>query len=686
MSESPKLTRQQIYERIRETSKEEYILAEMIRLGFWDATQEKPDLTAEFIAQRAALERQLTESGRRQQLYSDPQKALRELHKERKKAALEKREQTRIARNQARYERSRQWHQKQQSEITYLGDGFSFGLDDIEHNEARLQQQNLPLLADSQALAMAMGITLNELRFLCFQKDVSRINHYRRFTLVKKSGGERLISAPMPRMKRAQYWILENILNRVTLHDAAHGFVPGRSILSNALPHVNQAIVVNLDMQNFFPTVSYRRVKGVFRQLGYAEQTATELALLTTEPEADQVVLDGENWYVQQGQRFLPQGAPSSPALSNIICRRLDSRLHAMANKLGFTYTRYADDMTFSCKDKKANVQQLLWRCKQIVQDEGFRVHPEKTRVMRKPQKQEVTGIVVNEKPSLDRKTLKRFRALLFQIARDGMEGKRWGAGELMASLEGYANFVALVAPEKGIPLQKQVIDLKRQYGYTARPGRITALNKKLFRAKAARGEAPREGWWQAQGPAAPVLEQTVQQKLAARRPAPEIKIESAARPDNILRTVNSDKPEPLPKVRKQRKVTIRTLLLLFLLCWLLITVLTLGTPLFYHRSPDSTIEKQNNADTAATAPDSMGENVLAYEFKGAINKENCELIRDFAENSNWRSTNDDRARRQLEDQILDCVDKGLWAGGKDDALVSLLLELRRQHISSDKG
>ena len=513
MSESSKLTRQQIYERIRETSKEEYILAEMIRLGFWDETQDKPALTAEFIAQRAALQKQLAELGQKQRLYDDPQKALRELHKTRKKAALEKREQTRIARNEARYARALQWHQKQQTEITWLGEGFSFGLADTAHNEDRLQAQKLPELADSQALASAMGITINELRFLCFQKNVSRVNHYRRFSLAKKNGGERLISAPMPRMKRAQYWILENILNRVKLHEAAHGFVTGRSILSNALPHVNQAIVVNLDMENFFPTVNYRRVKGLFRQLGYAEQLATELALLTTEPEVTQVALDGETWFVQEDARFLPQGAPTSPAISNIICRRLDSRLQSMAQKLGFVYTRYADDMTFSSAQPSANVQQLLWRCKQIVKDEGFKIHPEKTRVMRKPQKQEVTGIVVNEKPSVDRKTLKRFRALLFQIAKDGMEGKRWGSGELMASLEGYANFVAMVAPEKGIVLQKQVTDLKRQYGYTTQAGRITALNKKLFRAKAARGESPRDNWWQAQEAPPPVLEQTAQQQ-----------------------------------------------------------------------------------------------------------------------------------------------------------------------------
>ncbi|WP_058912537.1 reverse transcriptase family protein [Entomohabitans teleogrylli] len=507
MSESPKLTRQEIYQRIRETSKEEYILAEMIRLGFWDGDQEKPGLTEAFIARRAELEKKLRALGVEQNLYRDPQKALDELHKARKKAALEKREQTRKARAEKRWQRALAWHQTQQSAITWLGEGVSCGLENCEQDTARLQGQNLPLLPDSLALASAMGISLNELRFLCFQKAVSQVNHYRHFAIAKKTGGERHISAPMPRLKRAQYWLLENVLQRVAVHEAAHGFVAGRSILSNALPHVNKAVVVNLDMENFFPTISYRRVKGVFRHLGYSEQIATEMALLTTEPEVECVTLDDEKWFVRQGERFLPQGAPTSPALSNILCRRLDSRLNAMAQKLGFTYTRYADDVTFSCAGRDGNVQQLLWRCKQIIQDEGFRVHPAKTRVMRKPQKQEVTGVVVNEKPSVDKKTLRRFRALLFQIARDGMEGKCWGSGELMASVEGYANFVAMIAPEKGIALQKQVTDLKRQYGYEVKPGRITALNRRLFRARAARGEAPRDNWWQAQGRPQPQLE-----------------------------------------------------------------------------------------------------------------------------------------------------------------------------------
>lgn len=537
MSEQQKLTRQEIYERIRESSKDEFILSEMVRLGFWQQNKDKPELSDQFLARRLELQKKLRELGQSYRLYQDPEKALKELHKARKQKALERREQTRQNNNQRRHERALAWHNKQQTTINYIGDGYSYGLQATEQNNDRLTDSKLPTFVDSKALAGAIGISLNELRFLCFQKEVSQVNHYQQFEIPKKTGGVRRISAPMPRLKRAQYWLLDNVLNKVKIHDAAHGFVTGRSILSNALPHVKQSVVINLDLENFFPTISYRRVKGMYQQLGYSETIATLMALLSTEPETESVDMDDEIWYVQQGERFLPQGAPTSPAITNIICRRLDSRLSAMAAKLGFNYSRYADDMTFS-SHKTDGVQQLLWRCKQIIKDEGFIIHPDKTRIMRSHQKQEVTGVVVNEKPSIDRETLKRFRALLFQISKDGIEGKRWGCGELMASIDGYANFVAMIAPEKGIPLQKYVAELKQKCGYQVKPGRISALNKKLFRAKAAKGEVPRDGWWQAEVTSAPNLEKTTQQRTAEKQAARQAAQSQAVQSDETKTTV----------------------------------------------------------------------------------------------------------------------------------------------------
>lgn len=176
----------------------------------------------------------------------------------------------------------------------------------------------------------------------------ARLANPQRFTIPKKSGGERLISAPMPRLKRAQYWVLDNILARAPLHDAAHGFAPERSILTNARNHVGRDVVINLDLKDFFPTLTYARVKGLFEALGYAEAVAIPLALLCTEPDVDEVTLDGERHFIADGPRLLPQGAPTSPAITNLICRKLDRRLMGLSRTLGFVYSRYADDLTFS--------------------------------------------------------------------------------------------------------------------------------------------------------------------------------------------------------------------------------------------------------------------------------------------------------------------------------------------------
>jgi retron-type reverse transcriptase len=507
------LTRQQLYEQIRQSSKDEVILRDMIRLGFWDENQEKPSLSAELIVRKGELERELQELLQKNRDYSDPEKVLKNFHKQRKKEALRRREETKRNQNDERFQRALGWYQRNQQDIVFLGKGYSAGLSKSFTDRERLVQQGLPQLESAAKLADAMGVSINELRFLSFARTTATISHYQTFLIAKKSGGTRKISAPMPRLKRLQYWILDNILNKIGLHDAAHGFVPKRSIVTNAQPHVGAGFIANMDLKDFFPTITYKRIKGLFCKLGYSEQVATILALLCSEPDVDQVELDDQRFFVARSERHLPQGAPTSPAISNLICRNLDTRLTRLASNLELAYTRYADDLTFSgSRERAAQLKKLLWRTERVIEEEGFSVHPAKTRVMPVGRQQQVTGIVVNEKLSIDRKTLKRFRALLFQIEKDGLEGKEWGKGELIPSIEGYANFVAMVDPEKGIKLQKRVTFIKRQYGYQVRYGRVSALNQKLFRKKSAKGEAPYEGWWSAAIPAPPLQEITAEQ------------------------------------------------------------------------------------------------------------------------------------------------------------------------------
>ncbi|MBA3454906.1 MAG: RNA-directed DNA polymerase, partial [Deltaproteobacteria bacterium] len=355
-------------------------------------------------------------------------------------------------------------------ELTYLGPRVSGGLgptgDRRTSDGARLSAAGLPVVHTAAELATAAGLALGQLRFLAFAREVSTTTHYRQFTIPKRSGGDRVISAPMARLKKLQHWILEHMLNKLPLAPPAHGFRPGRSTVSNALPHLQSAIVINVDLKEFFPTVTYPRVKGLFRKLGYSEEVSTVLGLVCTEPDIVETVLDGITYYVARGPRRLPQGAPTSPAITNALCRRLDKRIAGFAAKHALTFTRYADDLTLSTKDPAGRVGACLKFLRKVAVDEGFTVHPEKVRVVRTGRRQEVTGVVVNEKPGVVRAELRRFRALLFQIEKDGPAGKKWGTPgtDVLTSALGFASYVAMVDPVKGAALRTQVLALRARF------------------------------------------------------------------------------------------------------------------------------------------------------------------------------------------------------------------------------
>jgi retron-type reverse transcriptase len=466
MSDQP-TSRKALYERIRNSSKDEVILEEMIRLGFWPTSKDMPQAPADDIRRKGELSRRLGELRQQQMGLQSEAKLKEEARKLRMAEARARRLENRERRLRERSERAAAWRKTKQREIGYLGEGVSAGLGQRAVDEPRLVAQGLPVLPDAASLADAMGISVPALRFLAFTRSTSKHSHYQRFTVAKKSGGTRTISAPMPRLKAAQHWILQAILSRLPLHDAAHGFRPGRSIVSNAKPHVGSDVVVNMDLENFFPTVGYRRVKGLFAKFGYSEETATILALLCTEPDSTRIELDEEVYHVAVSDRFLPQGAPTSPAITNLLCRRLDARMTGLCNALGFVYTRYADDLTFSASGESAKkVGKLLSQVEWLIPEEGFKIHPGKTRIFRSGRRQEVTGLVVNESLAVPRHRLREFRSLLFHIEKDGPDSKSWGQGDdVLASAMGFANFVCMVQPEKGAALKTQVSALIARYG-----------------------------------------------------------------------------------------------------------------------------------------------------------------------------------------------------------------------------
>jgi RNA-directed DNA polymerase len=517
-------TRAELIERIRTSSKEAVVLAEMQRLGFWPNDAAKPSLESALIQREAELVKTLDGLHADLRQKGDPKTAMKLMRKERMQRARERREVTAQALEKTRFEKATAWHAARDQQAGYLGAGASGGLRpeaDPARLHARLAAQNLPLIDDAAALAKAVGISVPELKFLCFHREVASTTHYRRFALSKKSGGERIISAPMPRLKRAQYWLLDNVLAKVNCHSAAHGFVNGKSIVTNAAPHCGKAVVINLDLKNFFPSIAYPRVKGVFQALGYGEAVASQFALLCSENVADELQIDGERFYVggKARDRVLPQGAPTSPMLTNILCRRLDKRLQGIAAKLGFVYTRYADDLTFSAeKPAESLTGRLLRQVHFVLKDEGFTPHPDKQHIMRSSQRQEVTGVVVNGAPGVARTERRRLRAALHLAQTKGTQQANWkGAPATKNVLLGYAHFVNMVSPTQGASLLKAA----RGLGADASQHAASKAVPSAFRAQSAKGQAPTRkagAWWQPAAKPAPKLLRTAGQMKAERQ------------------------------------------------------------------------------------------------------------------------------------------------------------------------
>jgi hypothetical protein len=356
------------------------------------------------------------------------------------------------------------WQAYRANHVVHLGEGVHWndetGPDkwDLPNAEERAAENELPPLDTPQQLAEALGLTIPQLRWLAYHREAATRVHYRRFVIPKRGGGERAIWAPLPKLKAAQHWILRNVAEKLPVHGSAHGFLPGRSTLTNAAAHTDARLVVKVDVKDFFPTVTLARVRGIFRKAGYREQVATLLALLCTESPREVVELDGQTYYVALGPRCLPQGAPTSPALTNTLSLRLDRRLAGLSRRLGWRYTRYADDLTFSLPaghSGKPRLGALLGCVRRVVEAEGFTLNADKTRVARRGGRQQVTGLVVNGPgtPRVPRKLRRQLRAAAHNLA----NGKQPKDGETLARLAGYAAYVHMTDPKRGAELLKAI-------------------------------------------------------------------------------------------------------------------------------------------------------------------------------------------------------------------------------------
>ena len=263
-------------------------------------------------------------------------------------------------------------------------------------------------------IAKMLDVRYQDFNYWVYRTPQAR--RYSSFYIPKKNGAPRKIDAPNTNIKILQQKLNQVLYSVYRPKPSVQGFAPGRNIRSNAERHVGRRWVLNLDLENFFPSINFGRVRGMFMGKPYflPEEVATVLANLSCY------------------QGALPQGGPTSPVISNMICAQMDSQLIQLARASRSTYTRYADDMTFSTTIRRfpsslavlneLNQVTLGGSLKQIIARNGFEINANKVRLLGRHSRQEVTGVTVNDFPNLTRKYTNQIRAMLHAWRKYGLD------------------------------------------------------------------------------------------------------------------------------------------------------------------------------------------------------------------------------------------------------------------------
>ena len=324
------------------------------------------------------------------------------------------------------------------------------------------KQLNYFITKDSQVIKSRVDFRIDLSKFEPFieenvvieKKNINRKDCYVPFIIKKKSGQDRTIHAPVKGLKEFQKAL--NIILQCLHepHTAATGFVIGKSIVDNAKKHIGQTYVYNIDLKDFFPSVDRSRVWGRLLVAPFNLGTTVErknianfIATLCCTPMEVERFKEG-NW-IKITTSVLPQGAPTSPTLTNIICEKLDKRLSGVAKRFGLNYSRYADDITFSSKHntyevsptkvEKIFVSGSTFDCevRKIITEQNFHIKETKVRLQKRGYRQEVTGLVVNDKINVTRRYIKQLRQWLYLWERYGYD-------------KSYAIFLNIYLADKG--------------------------------------------------------------------------------------------------------------------------------------------------------------------------------------------------------------------------------------------
>jgi hypothetical protein len=330
----------------------------------------------------------------------------------------------------------------------------------------------VPSIVTQGELANLLGTTGSELEWLADRQGrEAKPSHgcprrYQYRWIRKRSGGSRLVESPIPRLKTIQRRFADAVVSRIPPHNAAHGFCPGRSIVTNAREHVGRRVVLKLDLLDFFATITGARVTRLFLVAGYPEPVARLMAGLATNQVPSEVwklpTAPVQGALVLRARQLLrlphlPQGAPTSPALANLCAYRLDVRLAKLAAAAGATYTRYADDLAFSGDARfERGAERFAIHAHAVALEEGFEINTRKTRLMRRGQRQQIAGVVVNERPNVSRADFEALKATLYNCVRHGTQGQnRARSTDFRSHLLGRISHVSALHPERGRKLKR---------------------------------------------------------------------------------------------------------------------------------------------------------------------------------------------------------------------------------------
>jgi len=323
----------------------------------------------------------------------------------------------------------------------------------------------LPRLATVGELASFLQLSPTELAWYAdlHQRSPSKgpLQHYHHRWIPKHRGHPRLLMEPKESLKVTQKKLLRSLVDHIPLHDSAHGFQRHHSIKTYSEPHTDQRVVLHLDLADFFPSITFPRVRGLFQSLGYSNTVARYLAALSTHSPPKNILNHLPFAQLKRlSQRHLPQGAPTSPALANATSYRLDSRLSGLAESANLHYSRYADDLAFSgdrIRDSFINIAGA------IILEEGFLLNTRKTRLMHASSRQHLTGVTINKHPNISRTEFDRLKAIIHNCRIYGpltQDHQNLGPEIFRQHLRGKIAALQMLNPDKGEKLLNRYYDI----------------------------------------------------------------------------------------------------------------------------------------------------------------------------------------------------------------------------------